>query len=547
MSDLFGRVGTLATILLGLFLPWISQAQDVAASIERGRAFLQSRIQTAGGRGETALAALALSKSGSKMDDPEFAAVVDNLARTVDVSGYKPSSSLGLDNYETAVMIMALVSADRERYQPQILALGRYLLSRQRAGGPWDYGSGSAGDTSQSQYALLGLWEAAAAGLDVPGDAWDRALHWHITRQDLAGGFAYHPATPPGDARIQQAMVQHSTTAGGVFSMVVCRSNLSLGNAATSARSDTSELALLIPVEPEQEKVSRPIYKPKVTKSAADEAVKLGTQWLNQHFTVDKPVGPLLYYLYGVERLGTILNQTSFGSTDWYKQGSAFLISRQADNGSWSSNYDPVVDTSFAILFLSRSTQKTLEKIRIVRLGEATMTGGKGLPTADGTPPEYLTRQKARYRAALATSVDEILSKLADLDVDEWDQGAAASIENANPKEIIEKLGKNHAGLRRMAKHPSPAVREAGLWGLARLRDFRFAPILINGLSDPDPEVYLAARDGLLFLSRKLDAVPLPDTPPPQPVLDAAIKSWRDWYDGLHVVVEPDQQFDDGR
>ncbi len=284
-----------------------------------------------------------------------------------------------------------------------------------------------------------------------------------------------------------------------------------------------------------------------MTKAAAEEAVKLGTQWINQHFTVDKPIGPLLYYLYGVERLGTILNQSSFGSTDWYKQGSAFLVSKQGADGSWSSNYDPIVDTSFAVLFLSRSTQKTLERIRIARLGEATMTGGKGLPSANGTPPEYLTRQKARYRAALATNVDEILSKIADLDVDEWDEGVAASIENANPKEVIEKLGKNHAGLRKMAKHPSPAVREAGLWGLARLRDYRFAPILIDGLADPNPEVYQAARDGLLFLSRKLDAVPLPDTPPPKPQLEAAIKSWRDWYNQLHVVVEPDQQFDDGR
>ncbi len=247
MSDGIGRCFWRVAILVGLSLPCLSQAQDVAAAIERGRAFLKTRVNVVTGRGEIALAALALSKSGSKMDDPEFAAVIDKLARTVDVSGYKPATSFGPDNYETAVMIMALVSADRERFQPQILALGRYLLSRQREGGPWDYDSGGNGDTSQSQYALLGLWEAAAAGLEVPGDAWDRALHWHITRQDVAGGFSYHPTPPPGETRIQQSMVQHSTTAGGVFSIVVCRSNLSLGGLTPSARTDNSELALLIP------------------------------------------------------------------------------------------------------------------------------------------------------------------------------------------------------------------------------------------------------------------------------------------------------------
>jgi hypothetical protein len=529
-----------------LLLPMVGHAQTVAETIERGRRYLIESITMLRPRGELALVTLALSKSGSKTDDPVFASLVDRVARSVDLSGYRPESSPGTDNYEAAVVLMALNSVDRELYRPQIIVLGKFLLDRQTPGGPWDYGYGSTGDTSQSQYAILGLWEAAANGLEVPAEAWDRALHWHITRQDMAGGFAYHPTPPPGETRIQQTAVQHSTTAGGVFSMVVCRSNLGFANDSRSRQGGpVSELALLIPVEekskPNDE--AKAPYKPKVTRSMADDAIKLGTQWMNTHFTVNKPIGPLHYYLYGVERLGAILNQSSFGDSDWYKKGADFLVSTQAPNGSWTSQYSPPVDTSFAILFLSRSTQKTLEKIRIVRLGEATMSGGKGIPKPDGSPPEFLQRQKPRYRAALATQVDEILDKLSDSNLDALDENASVIIEEAKPQQIIDKLGKNRAGLRKMLKHPSPAVREAALWGMARLRDLRLAPLVIDALRDPDPAVYRAARDSLGFLSRRLDGPILPEEPPAKEQLESAIRDWRTWYDGRQVVVEPDQEY----
>ncbi|MBY0587882.1 hypothetical protein K2X85_11940 [bacterium] len=536
------RRAVLWTLLTLSLVAHRSTGQDVESAIAKGRAYLLQSVPIR--RGERALVTLALSKSGSKLDDPAFAKLVDDVARDVDVSGYKPESPPGTANYEVGVMLMALASADRERFQPQILTLGRYLLEHQEGDGPWDYGPGRGGDTSQSQYAILGLWEAAAAGLEVPAETWDKALHWHITRQDIAGGFAYHPAKPPGEARVAQGSVQHSTSVGGLFSMIACKSNLGFATSEKGRSSDTSELALLIPVEEENEAKKETTYKAVVTRPKADEAVKLGTQWVNQHFTIDKPVGPLHYYLYGVERLGAILKQSTFGSVDWYKVGADFLIDRQKSDGSWQSQYEGPVDTSFALLFLSRSTEKTLERIRITRLNEATMSGGKGLPTADGSPPDYIVRQKARYRAALATSVDDVLSKLGDIDPADLDEGAAARIENAPPQEIIEKLGKNRAGLRRMARHPVPAVREAGLWGMARLRDYRFAPIMIDALADPEPSVYRAARDSLRFLSRRIEKDPLPDEPPAKPALESAIQSWRQWFEGMKVEVEPDQEYD---
>ena len=46
--------------------------------------------------------------------------------------------------------------------------IAAYLISRQNGNGSWDYSDRNQGDTSISQYAVLGLWEAENAGVDVP-------------------------------------------------------------------------------------------------------------------------------------------------------------------------------------------------------------------------------------------------------------------------------------------------------------------------------------------------------------------------------------------
>ncbi len=53
-------------------------------------------------------------------------------------------------------------------------------------------------------------------------------------------------------------------------------------------------------------------------------------------------------------------------------------------DGSWRATYEPIVDTSFAILFLGRSTEKTITRIQITRLGRGTMIGGTGTTRSFG-------------------------------------------------------------------------------------------------------------------------------------------------------------------
>src|SRR5207247_2484719 len=101
-----------------------------------------------------------------------------------------------------------------------------YLISAQRPGGEWDYPNPSFGDTSITQYAILGLWEAVRSGVTVPKKVWDKAAGWHVSRQLRDGSFTYHPSDRGPDIQIPGMGGTHSMTAAGTASLLVCRLHL---------------------------------------------------------------------------------------------------------------------------------------------------------------------------------------------------------------------------------------------------------------------------------------------------------------------------------
>ena len=63
----------------------------------------------------------------------------------------------------------------------------------------------------------------------------------------------------------------------------------------------------------------------------------------------------------------------------WYTDGFHYLRKKQKDDGSWSSGANLAVpDTAFGILFLMRSTKKSIENTKGYDSG--TLSGGQGLP-----------------------------------------------------------------------------------------------------------------------------------------------------------------------
>ncbi|KPJ77118.1 MAG: hypothetical protein AMS14_01210 [Planctomycetes bacterium DG_20] len=106
--------------------------------------------------------------------------------------------------------------------------------------------------------------------------------------------------------------------------------------------------------------------------SETERRIDAALDWLARNFTATRNPGwphkinfdEVYYWLYSMERVGIACGYKHFGGHNWYKEGAAFLVSRQLADGSWRQ-IDPAVrtpiehwggggvpDTCFAILFL---------------------------------------------------------------------------------------------------------------------------------------------------------------------------------------------------
>src|ERR1051325_4150843 len=142
----------------------IDAAQDIAA-IDHGVAFLK-REQLARGNwpeftgydcGVTALCTLALLNSGLTIDDPAVAKAVAFL-RGVELD----------KTYSVSLQTMVLCAAEPKRDMLLIRRNAQWLQSHQIKDGPrkgaWSY-PGPGGDSSNSQFAVLALYEAQRVGV----------------------------------------------------------------------------------------------------------------------------------------------------------------------------------------------------------------------------------------------------------------------------------------------------------------------------------------------------------------------------------------------
>ena len=194
----------------------------IKPAIDKGVSYLRSKAANQYG-GYNALCVYAMLKAKVKASDPAIAVVLGKIIRKVSASGAdKPPEHFV---YEAGVDLMALEAADAEKYRSQIEAIVAYLLKEQLPNGSWDYpAKNNNGDTSITQYAVLGLWAADRAGVKVPMDAWNRAANWYVKTQlkgDGGGAFAYHPAASvAGDLDRKPS---HSMTAAGAGSLMVTR------------------------------------------------------------------------------------------------------------------------------------------------------------------------------------------------------------------------------------------------------------------------------------------------------------------------------------
>lgn len=536
---------------------------EVEATIQRAvKALASSKVIA---ESEAGLVVYACMSAGESADSALVKTQIDIILRKCS-GAYKPTLH---HNYEAGVDVMGLVAADREKYKAQIQMIGDFLIREQKPYGVWDYPVGdSKGDTSISQYGVLGLWAASRAGVQVPTKVWDDAAQWHVRTQLKDGAFGYHPLG--GDPA-----PKHSMTVAGVGSLAVLKLMLSKlpeePNApATGAEPKTKKsdkaFGVLERVTP-QEPVDAPAaatspqdatYKPRSTRGEIDRSINGGLGWLARAYTIDKPSGWGLYYLYGLERVGSLTNSEKINGRDWYKEGCAFLMKIQQPDGSFSDLGGPTPSTCFAILFMTRATEKLVPvtqqvaRVRAATYGGGLLEGGRGLPKDLGKVDKQggqLSEKK------LDTELDKVLAELGDPKSERVEAAQKALVDAIQVGQREELIGQKSL-LLKLAKDSRVEVRRTAFWALGRCNDLLVAPVLIQGLEDVDYDAAVEARNALCVLSRRprgfglpsdLDAKFTADTTPAEK--EAAfekwrgddLRKWREWYQSVRPYAERDK------
>lgn len=247
--------------------------------------------------------------------------------------------------YTVALQAMALQKLDAAKYQGRIAQCAQFLVETQAKNGSWSYGekialdefktkgakpgtktlerivirkkggTGPAGDNSNTQYAAMGLRAAFQASIDIPFETIQLAKEWWEKAQNADGGWCYGSKGKDSYG---------SMTAGGMASLALW----------------------------DFFKGVHPRDDPKL------EAARtwIAKQWdlaKNPKFTMNPRDDHRYYWLYALERAGTLFGTEVFGAHEWYPEGAKVILAEQKDNGSWN-HY--AADTCFAILFLRRAT-----------------------------------------------------------------------------------------------------------------------------------------------------------------------------------------------
>lgn len=444
------------------------------------------------------------------------------------------------ENYSLGLALIFLCELDPIQYRAEAQFLLSQLLKHQQSTGGWGYAHGNIGDISQTQYGALGLWIASRSDLQVPPDATERLANFLIRVQDPRGGYGYQANDPGSYKRIPQQYAGNrppspSMGAAGVGSLYICAELLGL--------IDPKELVATSNLPPAIKIVkAEPRADSKVDLALFREAAKDGDHWFATNAKVNQGEHQA-YYLYSTERYQSFRELASGGlqkSPAWYNAGVDFLARTQKSDGSWDlppdgKYYSPLIQTSFATLFLLRSAKKSITRL-VIEKGR--LTGGKGL-TADMSTAQV----DAKGKVVTSDGTKAVSDILAMLDDPKAPKGEYVSevpeklVLSSDPKERSLQLSR----LRRMIINGSFQARLTAAKTLGTVRDLDSAPYLIFALSDPDHRVVRAARDSLRFMSRKADGFGLTipdDSLPEKHVWREAQQKWTGWL----LSVKPDAE-----
>jgi hypothetical protein len=506
------------------------ESPEVQQVVQRAAKFLASDQANDARIGARALAGLAFLKMG-KPDHPRVAEAIKYIdAKLSEASG---TGKLNWEIYSTGLALMFLVECDPTLYRTQIETIKDYLVSRQKPHGGWGYPERETGDTSMTQYGVLSSWEMAQVGIRVPFKTVEGVATWLLKTQDPSGAFGYQGRVSETFEPVKQSEIRPSMAAAGMASVYICYDLLGLGRA--SRKEEPGLPPAMKRVAPSGEDVWP---RTKLDPGLFRKVMERGNAWMEANYaTPDKVTRFTHYYLYALERYHSF-RELAEGRPDpdpvWYNDGVRYLAATQEKEGCWpTSGGGATADTAFGILFLLRSTKKSIEKSR--QYGNGTLVGGRGLP-------KYTDMVQVRDGQVVAVPQLETAERLLEAlekGGEALDASALEPLADLPPEQAKAVVSKYAKTLRDMAGSDSPQARAAALRTLARAGGIDQAPLLIYALNDSDPAVVREARDGLRRISRKLDGFGLPDEYTSEQLRDE-IEHWKAWY----KAIRPDADFE---
>lgn len=313
-------------------------ADQVRQAIDRGVAYLKREQREDGSwpdpvgypGGITALCTLALLNSGVPPADRQVQASLNYLRKLA------PAMT-----YSTALQTMVFCAAEPKTNLQLIRRNALWFQQQQKRNGAmkgaWGYPQAE-GDNSNSQFALLALHEAERVGVSVNDQTWRLALDYWTRSQNPNGSWGYKPGLPGTG----------SMTCAGVAAMIITTDRLNRGDAGV----DGNRIRCCGAQQDHQ-------------------PIERALSWFGRNFSINVNPGShgaqgwLLYYLYGIERVGRLTNHRLIGKHDWYREGAEVLVKNQDDlSGFWKgtghAEDNPHVASSLALLFLSKGRRPVL-------------------------------------------------------------------------------------------------------------------------------------------------------------------------------------------
>lgn len=456
-------------------------------------------------------------------------------------------------------------------------------------------------DNSNTQFGLIAMWVAARHGVPAE-DAFALIEARFLTSQNTGdGGWGYSHGAGQGE-RSTAAM-----TCAGLLGLAVGQARGNVGKPRSSEPTDPND-PFFNPKKGDGKGVPDGGPKPIVAadrKRAIDMGLKAVGAVIRQTGGAKAPppgdqpgvavpglggggqgglhafvgLGNEYYLLWSVERVAMAFALDSIGDADWYEWGCNHLLPTQQPNGSWGDggqgdNYGADVNTSFALLFLSRSNfvRDLSRKItgQVKDPGKAELRGtkdrpplfapqekggsgpgepGGGSPPPDSPPsaPTEKTPDLPKVQGPTDPRADALV-KASGPDFDALLKSArdtkgsehTAALVRAIPRldgdrrkqarnALAERLARmTPTTLRAMLKDPDAELRRAACLACAMKDDRQHVPDLIERIADRSDLVVPAARAGLKSLTEK-------DFGPPPGADDAAKAKaqaeWKKWYE----------------